>query len=135
MKFFTPAEATATLPLVRRIVADILAAGQSMRQLAEQQGFIPDASTEFQALKNDILRCFDELEELGCSYRDWNFSVGLVDFPARFGDDEVLLCWKSDEPTLMYYHGADEGFAGRKPIPGNELGVRANSPRNLKSYE
>lgn len=116
MKYFTPAEASATLPLVRRIVADILDAGQSLRQLAAQTGFQPDVSSEFQDLKNVILRCFDELEELGCSYRDWNFSVGLVDFPALFDGQEVLLCWKSDEPALMFYHAPDEGFAGRKPI-------------------
>lgn len=121
MKYFTPAEASAMLPLVRQIVADILAAGQSMRQIAGEPGFRAEYSMEFQSFKNEMLRCFDELDELGCSYRDWNFSVGLVDFPAVFGDKEVLLCWKSDEPSLMFYHGIDEGFAGRKPIPESEL--------------
>lgn len=123
MKYFTPTEASAMLPLVRRIVADILAAGQSMRQIAGQPDFRAEDNPEFQSFKNEILGYLDELDELGCSYRDWNFSVGLVDFPAIFGAKEVLLCWKSDEPELMFYHGADEGFAGRKPIPESELQV------------
>jgi hypothetical protein len=23
-----------------------------------------------------------ELEEIGCYFKDWNFSIGLIDFPA-----------------------------------------------------
>jgi hypothetical protein len=29
----------------------------------------------------------------------------------------VLLCWKLGEDEILYWHGADEGFAGRKPLP------------------
>jgi hypothetical protein len=42
---------------------------------------------------------------------------GLVDFPARHRDRDVLLCWKVGEPEVAFWHGADEGFAGRKPLP------------------
>ena len=63
---------------------------------------------------------FEELEALGCSYRDWSFSVGLVDFPAMINGQEVSLCWRSDEPEIAYYHGP-EGYVGRKPIPKNYL--------------
>ena len=43
---------------------------------------------------------------------------GYKTFAYSFGSgDEVLLCWRSDEPELLYYHGVDEGYAGRKPIP------------------
>lgn len=121
MKRFTPAEATAMLPLVRRIVADILTAGQSLRQFAERERFSDEHSPEFTALKNALLGYFDELEDLGCSYRDWNFSVGLVDFPAHINGREVLLCWKSDEQDVRFFHGTDEGFLGRKPIPAELL--------------
>ncbi len=47
--------------------------------------------------------------------------MGLVDFPAVIGGEEVFLCWKSDEDKLLYYHEADSGFAGRKLIPENYL--------------
>jgi len=60
---------------------------------------------------------FDELESLGCSYRDWNFSQGLVDFPSVIHGQEALLCWRSDEPKVCYYHDLEAGYAGRLPIP------------------
>lgn len=58
-----------------------------------------------------------ELEELGCFYKDWNFSIGLIDFPSVIDGKEVMLCWKSDEPDILFYHGLQDGFAGRRPIP------------------
>ena len=58
-----------------------------------------------------------ELEEIGCHYKDWNFSVGLVDFPGIINGEEVYLCWKTDEEKIIYYHGINEGFRGRKLIP------------------
>ena len=41
---------------------------------------------------------------------------GLLDFPSRRGDELVLLCWKLGEGEIEYWHGMDEGFAGRKPL-------------------
>jgi len=58
-----------------------------------------------------------ELEDIGCYYKDWNFSEGLVDFPAIIDGEEVYLCWKSNEDSIMYYHGINDGFRGRKLIP------------------
>jgi hypothetical protein len=29
---------------------------------------------------------------------------------------EVYLCWKLGEKRIQYWHGLDEGFAGRKPL-------------------
>ncbi|TLS37556.1 DUF2203 domain-containing protein [Pseudalkalibacillus caeni] len=41
---------------------------------------------------------------------------GLLDFPAQKDGEEIMLCWKEGEEEINYYHGTDEGFAGRKPI-------------------
>jgi hypothetical protein len=41
---------------------------------------------------------------------------GLIDFPARVGDKDVLLCWKQGEPSVSHYHGWEDGFIGRKPL-------------------
>jgi hypothetical protein len=32
------------------------------------------------------------------------------------GEDIVLLCWKYGEEKIEFWHGTEEGFAGRKPI-------------------
>jgi hypothetical protein len=58
-----------------------------------------------------------ELEDLGCYFKDWNFEKGLVDFPAVIDGKDVFLCWHSDEPDIRWYHGLEDGFHGRKPIP------------------
>lgn len=113
-RFFTPHEATQTLPLVKRIVKDILEHGQALRQLYTSG----DSSTpQFTEHASALEACSEELEELGCSFKDWNFELGLVDFPSRIDNEPVLLCWRSDEPELRYYHGLHDGYAGRKPIP------------------
>jgi hypothetical protein len=36
----------------------------------------------------------------------------LVDFDSGAG----YYCWKYPEPSLEYFHGYDEGFAGRLPL-------------------
>lgn len=115
-KFFTVREADQMLPLVRRIVSDILAAGQALRALSLEPGNRAEESPEMHRLMDQLDELFEEMEELGCHYKDWNFSVGLVDFPAILDGKEVLLCWRSDEESVKYCHGVEEGFAGRKLI-------------------
>lgn len=118
MKYFTPHEATLTLPLVRRIVEDILSSGRELRTLVRTVGSAAIANTpEFEKRVREINGYFAELEELGCSYKDWDFSIGLVDFPSIIDGETVMLCWRSDEAKLQYYHGVEDGFMGRKPIP------------------
>ena len=41
---------------------------------------------------------------------------GLLDFPSRREGRDILLCWHVGEEEIRYWHGIDEGFAGRKPI-------------------
>ena len=116
-KFFTPQEARQTLPLVEKIVGDISSAGAELRELSVAIGTHAENDPRVIKILDDLEAHFVELEDLGCSYKDWNFTMGLVDFPAIIGGEEVCLCWRSDEEDLLYYHGAEEGYPGRKPIP------------------
>ena len=61
-----------------------------------------------------LRRSVQEIEGHGCLLKD--LDTGLVDFPCRVGDREVYLCWRLGEPAIQFWHGTDEGFAGRKPI-------------------
>ena len=119
VKTFTPQEADQTLPLVRKIVADILSLGHQIRGLSASIGTNAQDDPVVIKLMDQLEELFEELEALGCSYKDWNFSVGLVDFPCVIDGREVYLCWRSDEESLKFYHEADSGYAGRKPIPLN----------------
>jgi len=121
---FTPTEATQTLPLVRKIVADLLVKGRRLREIEKLEAMLvtQEIEDELSLLNQDMEGHHQELTQIGCSYRDWNFELGLVDFPSVIEGQDVLLCWKSDEPSLIHYHGLTDGFRGRKPIPPSLLG-------------
>lgn len=117
MKYFTPQEATNTLPLVRTIVNDILDIGRQIKELSLVPNSNLNYDDRFQELQSNLLAYIEELSELGCYFKDWNFELGLVDFPSIINGEEVMLCWRSDEEQLTYYHSSDEGYKGRKKIP------------------
>jgi hypothetical protein len=56
----------------------------------------------------------DEIQQTGCLVKD--LDTGLVDFPSLRGGEKVYLCWKLGEERIGYWHGIEEGFAGRKPL-------------------
>jgi hypothetical protein len=116
-KYFTPAEARNTLPLVKKIVKDILSTSREMKLVADEVEGEIENNTRIKKLADEIEGFMNELEEIGCYFKDWNFSIGLVDFPAIIDGKEVFLCWKSDEDDILYYHTIESGFAGRLPIP------------------
>ena len=120
-KFFTPAEAQLTLPLVRKIVKDILDTSREIRLLAEDLDGVIENNSQVKKLANEVNGFMAELEEVGCYYKDWNFSIGLVDFPSIIDNEEVLLCWRSDEDEIKFYHNLSDGYSGRKPIPEKYL--------------
>lgn len=40
----------------------------------------------------------------------------LIDFPAGPDDEHVLWCWLEGDPDIQWYHRADLGFLGRRPV-------------------
>ena len=116
-KLFTIEEANRTLPLVKRIVADILESGQWLRAFQREYGEAAEKLPAFQDKLHRLQTYIDELEALGCFFKDWNFELGLVDFPARINNKIVFLCWRSDEVSIQYYHEIEAGYAGRKKLP------------------
>jgi hypothetical protein len=61
-----------------------------------------------------LREAIQEVEEFGCVLKD--LDIGLIDFPTLFRGREVYLCWKLGEASIAFWHGTDEGFAGRKAI-------------------
>jgi len=64
----------------------------------------------YEALADEIER----VRDLGGEVKD--VETGLVDFPGRRGGEEILLCWRLGEEEVAYWHGLEEGFAGRQPL-------------------
>lgn len=117
VKYFSPEEARRSLPLVKRIVCDIINAGSSMKLVAARVKGDLLEDPDIQSIATDINNYMIELEDIGCFYKDWNFSIGLVDFPSIINNKEVMLCWRSDEDDIKYYHEVDAGYYGRRLIP------------------
>jgi hypothetical protein len=109
-RLFTPREAESALPLVRQIVRDILETAGRIRGLDEDDRDLP-------RLQEELEQNLRELEDMGCFFKDWDFSTGLVDFPAEIDGETVFLCWRSDENELSWYHPIEEGYRGRRPLP------------------
>ena len=55
-----------------------------------------------------------QIEETGALVKD--LDIGLLDFMARYRGRDVCLCWKLGENDIRFWHGAEEGFRGRKEI-------------------
>lgn len=118
-QYFTLEEANKTLPYVRRIVADIVAAYNGWRDgvknyelaAADKQVALRDQVDQAAVRINEYL---EELTSVGCVFK--GFDDGLVDFRSRRGDKEVCLCWKLGEPEVLYWHEPDAGFSGRQKI-------------------
>jgi hypothetical protein len=119
-KHFTAAEATRTLPLVRSIVSDIFDTGRRLEALltvAEREATLSELRYQIVPVRNELRRYWEELEELGCTFRYWNSQMGVVDFPAVIDGEEVMLSWRTDESEVRYYHTLRAGYIGRRPVP------------------
>ena len=133
MRFFSEQEANDALavvaPLVERLVVArgrFVADGQRLAQLKRKVtgnggGLDPARAQEVRSaveeVANEIGLLVAELESAGVQVKD--LDRGLVDFPARHPEsgDLVLLCWHLGEDRVTFWHGLEEGFAGRKPLP------------------
>ncbi len=52
---------------------------------------------------------------------------GLVDFYGLVDGELVLLCWRTDEAEVAYFHTLESGFAGRRPLPSRRRTLPADS--------
>ena len=130
-RYFTPEEANALLDDVRPVAERLVAHRRAMAVMAARRAryvqriagnggdFDPQEQRtleeEFEREGAVVAACVAQLEELGVVVKD--LDRGLVDFPALRDGEEVLLCWEVGEDEIAFWHGVDEGFAGRKPLP------------------
>jgi hypothetical protein len=131
MKHFTVEEANDLLQVVRPLAEDIVKAHARLRR-GEQRAaplraavvgngsvHMHDRLRELEeavsAARSRIASLVVRIEALGAQVKD--LERGLVDFPAERAGETVLLCWHVGEGDIGYWHGAEEGFAGRRPLP------------------
>jgi hypothetical protein len=130
-RVFTVEEANAALaelrPLVERMVEHRRNLTEAQRRQAKlvtriagnggdlQPSDLREVAETIQTEADAIAECAEQINAAGVQIK--SLEEGLLDFPARRGDEEVLLCWKLGEDEIEYWHGLEEGFAGRKPLP------------------
>jgi hypothetical protein len=134
-KLFTIDEANRTLPLVRRIVHDLLDEYPRWRQAVARFEIITGGARADWGETRDLVAARDavighaarinqylqELESVGCVFK--GFDAGLVDFYTLREDRVVFLCWRLGEDRVTHWHELDAGFGGRQPIDSTFSGV------------
>jgi hypothetical protein len=93
----------------RRLVTRIAGNGGDM-----QPSDLRELAETIQREADAIGACAEEINGAGAQIK--SLDEGLLDFPSRRDGELVLLCWKLGEGDIEYWHGLEEGFAGRKPL-------------------
>jgi hypothetical protein len=94
-KVFTYEEAAALLPEAQRITAEAFAEVESL----------PESESAIIESERIITDWAGAIIELGIEVK----GLWLIDFDNGSG----YYCWKHPEPSLQYFHGYEEGIAGR----------------------
>lgn len=129
-RYFTVEEANRAVDELRPVVEELVqhhrrfVEAQARRSdLAGQAGSnggdltpsdFAEVEEELELQSTALARCVERIQAAGAQVKD--LDSGLLDFPSLRDGEEVLLCWRLGEEEIEYYHGPDEGFAGRKPL-------------------
>lgn len=132
-RLFTVDEANRTLPLVRRIVEDVVRQHRVWREKILELDLVASATRadeprdraeqlerEAQALAREIDGYQRELADLGVQLKDRR--LGLVDYPSEIGGKRVLLCWRLGEAEVQFWHDEKAGYTGRQPLQPTPVG-------------
>jgi hypothetical protein len=133
MRFFTLEEANAALERVRPLVESLVEQRRELLRVGSALGAVrgtvagnggsldPESVALLQETAErvaaELAGVVEELDALGLQVKD--LDRGLIDFPAQHPEsgETVLLCWELGEDSVVYWHGLEEGYAGRKPLP------------------
>ncbi len=123
-KYYTPQEANKVLPEIKYKIGLLLKLLKHIQLLQEDLAMVSSMNDlrlyieKKQELNKAITRLYngiEEIESMGIIIK--SLDQGLLDFPSKRFNEEVWLCWKLGEDEVKFWHGKDEGFAGRKPLP------------------
>jgi len=90
----------------RRLQAAVMGGG-GMDEFVRRKRALNSALTLF-------YHSIEQLESTGAVVK--SIDDGLLDFPAKRFNEDIWLCWKAGESEIKFWHDADSGFGGRKPL-------------------
>jgi hypothetical protein len=130
-RLFTPDEANAALADVRPLAEELVARAGALRAAQAEQAELnlhiagnggdiaptdlAEAEEAVQATARAVSEAIARLDELGVHVKDAD--TGLLDFPSELRGEPVLLCWRLGEDEVAFWHGLEDGYAGRRPLP------------------
>jgi len=124
-EYYTPQKANKVLPEVKRKFNLIVAIRDQIIGIQEELQHMLDSGDtlekymlkkqELNTAMSNLYRAIEDLESTGVMVK--SVDEGLLDFPSMKFNEEVWLCWKAGEDEVKFWHGKDEGFVGRKPLP------------------
>jgi hypothetical protein len=133
MQLFTVDHANRTLPLVRKIVEDIVREHRRWQEAIVELDLLSSGGhpelpnphavaleRKIQRIAREIDAFQSELESIGIQLKDRR--IGLIDFPSELDGRPMLLCWQLGEPSVQFWHEVDSGFAGRQPLSPTLVG-------------
>lgn len=126
-RVFDIGEADALIPRLEFFIGKIQTCARCLREevgaLAAERGTAVEELSMPQILRlrprlhavvEEINRYVGEIEDLGGVLKD--LELGLVDLPATIGGERAYLCWQYGEKAIGFWHGLEDGFAGRQPL-------------------
>ena len=107
---FSLEQAREILPVVRRITQEYSTEVEAF--IARLESMNPNETEAINSLEdqvNEMIKAWHaKIKKLGAKPK----GLWLVDFDSGDG----YYCWKFPENELLYWHGYEDGFTGRKPI-------------------
>ncbi|HEX8868392.1 MAG TPA: DUF2203 domain-containing protein [Lentzea sp.] len=113
MGLFTLAEAQAELARLLPVLDEIVRLRADAAELAAGSSAL-GGLPEFKAAQARLDELMETVQQTGAELK--NLAPLLVDFPSEMDGVPVLLCWLEGDRELGWYHRADLGFAGRRPL-------------------
>jgi hypothetical protein len=129
-RYFTPDEANEALRELRPLAVEMVALRRELVEAQAERASLgaqvgtnggdltpsdfAEADERLEQAASELARCVERIQADGVLVKD--LDRGLLDFPARREGEEILLCWHVGEDEIRFWHGTDEGFAGRKPL-------------------
>jgi hypothetical protein len=136
IRLFTLSDANDLIPTLEPLMCRVMAKRRELQKYEEaveafqakasrDGGILPGADymhvrEESTRILTEIREGVQEIEAFGCLVKD--IDIGVVDFPARRGHEQVFLCWRLGEPTIQFWRNLREGFASRKPVREDLIG-------------
>ncbi|GAA0368868.1 DUF2203 domain-containing protein [Microbispora corallina] len=118
-RIFTVDEARSLMPAVLRHADDFVAVRADLAELTHDlrhEGESPlGGLAEAKGLEARMDETLSWFDDQGIEIK--GVAPLLVDFPALMEGVAVRLCWLEGETALGWYHRADLGFPGRRPLP------------------